>query len=127
MTTSRETFRLMDRLTADQRFALECRYDGAIPHDVVAAMVGDDGVSEKSECVSVEAIRAEMEHAKHNARIAANLAKECLRDARNVSAVNGPVVGRTMARTLRQVARNHLETWARNRAVIKDCQRKLGV
>lgn len=37
--TDAEPFRLMNRLTAQDRMVLECRYDGEIPKDAVMAML----------------------------------------------------------------------------------------
>jgi hypothetical protein len=55
MATTTDTFRLMASLPAAERDALECRFDGEIPHDVVVAALARHGVGSEHDAMTKRA------------------------------------------------------------------------
>jgi hypothetical protein len=101
MATTTDTFRLMASLPAAERDALECRYDGEIPHDVVVAALARHGVGSEYDAMTKRA--ADMwRGAKYWVRMARNRAAE-YRTAGN------PEAARSIRHQYRDIARQCLE------------------
>jgi hypothetical protein len=116
MATATNTFRLMANLPADERSALECRYDGEIPHSVVVAALARHG--------------AGSEHAAMTKR-AADMwrgAQVWLRKGNKAAAeyrlAGNPEAARHIRHEYRAIARQCLEEWRGLRDALNANQRQ---
>jgi hypothetical protein len=103
MATASNTFRLMARLTADERAVLECRFDGEIPEEAVLALLSKHPMEDERAVMRARSLRM-WSGAKNWLRKGNKAAAEC-------RLAGNPEAARHIRHEYRDIARQCLEEW----------------